>query len=332
MEIFNHHKRLFTTAFLLFGTLTLFVAILPALDNQNKNKPLPDAQPLTAQEQRGKAIYISNGCVACHTQQVRNVDMDKVWGERPGIAADYAGSERTSLFVNTATLMGTERTGPDLTNIGQRQPSQDWHLLHLYQPRSVVQQSIMPAYPWLFQEKENPSASDVVINIPEQWHSSKSKIVATQEALDIVAYLKSLKQVPLPDGNTAPDFLYKKDTEPGTAKSGSAALSGKSIYAANCQSCHQPNGEGLAGAFPALKGSSIVLNDNPETLVSIILKGYDAREEYGVMPAIGTNNNLSAAEISALINHERTSWGNNARKISEEEVQKIMDFIKSTKN
>ena len=96
----------------------------------------PNAEPLSEQAIKGKAIYIANGCVACHTQQVRNVDMDKVWGTRPSIAADYAGNNRTDFWRNTATLMGTERTGPDLTNIGNRQPSIDWNLVHLYNPEN----------------------------------------------------------------------------------------------------------------------------------------------------------------------------------------------------
>ena len=88
MELFDNHKILFRTAFLFFAGLTVLVAILPALNNQKNFAPLPNAEPLSADAVKGKAIYIANGCVACHTQQVRNVDMDKVWGERPSIAAD----------------------------------------------------------------------------------------------------------------------------------------------------------------------------------------------------------------------------------------------------
>jgi cytochrome c oxidase cbb3-type subunit 2 len=327
MEIFNNHKKLFKTAFLLFATLTLFVAIIPALQNQKNNKALPASEPLSEAALHGKAIFIENGCVACHTQQVRNVDMDKVWGSRPGIAADYADNKRMSALVNTATLMGTERTGPDLTNVGNRQPSLEWNLLHLYQPRAVVSKSIMPAYKWLFDVKENPGKDEVVVSVPEEFLKGvKGKVVATKDALDLVAYLQSLKQAPLPDGKQAPEFLYKK-SEKTTAKSGMTQLDGKAIYAANCQSCHQENGEGLKGAFPALKGSPVVLNDNPELLINIIMKGYDPREEYGIMPAIGNNNNLTAEEIAAIINHERSSWGNKARSVSTDEVSKIMGLI-----
>ena len=153
MEFFDNHKKLFRTALGLFVGLTIIVAIMPAINNQENNAPLPGYEPLSQEAYLGKKSFIANGCVACHTQQVRNVDMDNVWGSRPGIPADYAGISRTDFWTNTATLMGTERTGPDLTNIGSRQPSLAWNLLHLFQPRAVVEKSIMPAYPWLFEVK-----------------------------------------------------------------------------------------------------------------------------------------------------------------------------------
>lgn len=331
MEFFNNHKKLFRAAFLLFAGLTLMVAILPALSNQKNNAPLPNAIAMSEDAVKGKAIYIANGCVSCHTQQVRNVDMDKVWGERPSIAADYAGIHRTDFLRNTATLMGTERTGPDLTNIGNRQPSIDWNLVHLYNPRIVVKESIMPAYPWMFDVKEKPSKTDVIVNVPSEYlNGKKGKLVASKEALQLVAYLQSLKQTKLPDGSPAPEFLYKKTT----AKAGNGGQTqgpdGVALYTANCQSCHQSNGEGLKGAFPPLKGSSVVLDDNPELFVSIIMNGYNARvnEGFGIMPPIGTNNNLKPEEVTAIMNHERSSWGNNAKQLTVEEVKKIMDFVK----
>lgn len=332
MEFFNNHKNLFLTALALFLALTILMAVIPALHNQRNNAPLPGAQKLTAQELRGKSIYIANGCVACHTQQVRNVDMDKVWGSRPSIAADFAVDHRTDVWRNTATLMGTERTGPDLTNIGARQPSVDWQLLHLYQPRAVVKESIMPAYQWMFKYKAKPGKNDKVVNVPDQFmRGRKGKMVARQEALDLVAYLLSRKQVKLPDGTPPKEFLYKRvaKTVAGTA-GGTTELDGASLYTATCQACHQENGEGLKGAFPPLKGSAIVLDDNPETLVNIIMNGYEGRasEGYGPMPPIGTTNNLTAAEIAAIVNHEKTSWGNSSKKVTAEEIEKLMDAVK----
>ena len=78
MEYLNNHKKLFLTAFFLFIGLTLLVAIIPAKNNQNNNQPLPQSKELSAKEMQGKLVYIANGCVACHTQQVRNIKMDEL--------------------------------------------------------------------------------------------------------------------------------------------------------------------------------------------------------------------------------------------------------------
>lgn len=335
MELFDNHKKLFSTSALFFIGLTILVAILPAWRNQYNNAPLPNATPMSEDAIKGKEVFISNGCVACHTQQVRNIAMDKVWGERPSIAADYAGIHRQSIWVNTATLMGTERTGPDLTNIGLRQPSKEWNLVHLYNPRIVVKESVMPAYSWLFEIKEQPAKNDVVVNVPDAFlYGRKGKVVATAKALQLVAYLESLKQTKLPDGSPSPDFLYQQQVAASEAKTGTGAtvLNGESLYTANCQSCHQANGEGLPGAFPALKGSKVVLDDNAALMVNIIMNGYTGREKegFGPMPAVGTNNNLSSDEIAAIMNHEKTSWGNNAKTVTADEVKKLMDLAKAS--
>jgi len=332
MDFFNNYKILFRSALALFVGLTIVVAVLPAINNQNNNAPLPNAHQLTKDEVAGKHLYMANGCVACHTQQVRNLDMDKIWGKRPSIAADYAGITRTDFWRNTATLMGTERTGPDLTDIGNRQPSQAWNLLHLYQPRAVVENSIMPAYPWLFEEKDSVGKDDVEVVVPDKYSKGiKGKIVAKKEALQLVAYLQSLKQTPLPDGKTPLEFLYKKEKKVAKGEGEMADLpDGLTLYTNNCQTCHQANGEGLKGAFPPLKGSSIVLGDDLELFVNIIMLGYDARPEFAVMNAVGTDNNLTPEEVTAIINHEKTSWGNEAKTVTVEEVKKIMDFIALT--
>lgn len=329
MELFDNHKKLFSTAAIFFIALTILVAIIPALNNQKNNKPLPDAEPLSEQAIKGKAVYIANGCVGCHTQQVRNVDMDKIWGGRPGVAADYAANKRTDTWRNTATLMGTERTGPDLTNIGTRQPSVDWNLVHLYNPRIVVKESIMPAYPWMFTTKTNPAKGDVIVNVPTEYQKGKQgKVVANKDALYLVAYLQSLKQTKLTDGSTAPEFLYKREEKEQAGAAQKKTVDGAVLYATHCQSCHQANGEGLQGAFPPLKGSPVVLDDNAELMVNIIMNGYDARANYAVMPAVGTNANLTAEEVAAIMNHEKTSWGNNAKQINPEEVKKLIEFVK----
>lgn len=330
MELFDNHKKLFATATLFFIGLTILVAIIPAISNQNKNAVLPGSIALSADALKGKAVFVSNGCVACHTQQVRNIDMDKIWGQRPSVAADYAAIHRMDLWRNTATLMGTERTGPDLTDIGNRQPGKDWNLVHLFNPRIVVKESVMPAYPWLFTIKKEPAKEDVVVNVPPTFLAGrKGKVVAGKDALYLLAYLQSLKQTPLPQGTSAPQFLYKIE-KPNAAVAGGTApqADGKALYTANCQTCHQANGEGLPGAFPPLKGSAVVNGDDLGKYVGIIMKGYDAKAEYGVMPPVGTNMNFTEHEIAAIINYERNSWENKGKNVTPEDVKTILDFIK----
>lgn len=330
MEFFDNHKKLFGAAAAMFIGLTLLVAIIPALRNQENNSPLPKAAKLSPAAVKGKAIYMANGCVACHTQQVRTLDMDKTWGSRPSLAADYADIHRTDFWRNTATLMGTERTGPDLTDIGNRQPSKDWNLVHLYNPRAVVKESIMPAYPWLFTIKETPDKGDVVVNVPAEFMKGQTgKVVATKDALYLIAYLQSLKQTKLPDGTEAPPFLYKPEEKAVAGIAGvSAEPDGQKLYTQNCQSCHQADGMGLPGAFPPLKGSPIVDGDDLEKYVDIIMNGYDARAEFGVMSAVGTNLEFTEHEVAAIINFERSSWGNTGTKVTPEQIKTIMDGLK----
>lgn len=313
----RHQGILFGGALALFSALTVVVAIQPALTNEANNAPLPGSAPLGADALEGRHIFVAEGCVACHTQQVRGVEMDKPWG-RPSVAADYAAATRLDLWRNTATLMGTARIGPDLANVGNRQPSEAWHLMHLFQPRSVVAVSIMPAYPWLFEARMQPGADDVVVSVPDEFKPRRGVIVATPRARHLVAYLLALKQAPLPDGGLRSPAPAGGDS-PAAARTGA---DGATLYANNCQACHQPNGLGLKGAFPPLKDSPIVLADNPAVLLEIIMHGYSGRvsEGFAVMPPVGTMAGLDPAQVRAIANHARTSWGNRARLLSQEEV------------
>lgn len=170
---------------LLLAMLTLVV--LPYLQMSTEQVP-PDLEPYTDQEQRGRELYIANGCVYCHSQQPRDPsfapgDKDRGWG-RPAVPGDYANDQ--------PHLMGTMRTGPDLFNIGARQPSEDWHLLHLYNPRAVVEGSIMPPYRFMFRKVPSADDDERVLTIPEPFGPETGQVVATDDALALVAYLKSL--------------------------------------------------------------------------------------------------------------------------------------------
>ncbi|MCW8346806.1 MULTISPECIES: cbb3-type cytochrome c oxidase subunit II [Vibrio] len=102
------------------------------------------ALPLTAIEVAGRDIYISEGCHVCHTQMVRPLD--------PEIARNGRANKESDDIYEFPNLWGSKRTGPDLTNMG-RKYSDQWHTIHLINPRQVVPTSIMPSYPWLFEQK-----------------------------------------------------------------------------------------------------------------------------------------------------------------------------------
>ncbi len=337
MSLFNFHKdhkKLMLTAVTGFLTLSILIAVLPASQMQ-KVQPLPDQPVPTEMELEGLKHFIAEGCVACHTQQVRSIAMDEVWGSRPSMPSDYYYSkQRMDVWRQSPSLLGSERTGPDLTNIGLRQPGAAWHLLHLYNPRIVVSESIMPSYPWLFIEKDADKVTDEDVVVPvskEFFNKENKKIVASQEMLELVAYLQSLKQAPLP-GN-APKFIpakAKKSTVSSSSGAGnevaeSSGLDGEKLYMSTCAACHQANGKGLAGAFPPLAGSPIVNDKDPDLMIRIILQGYDARSDYGQMAAFA--GILSDEEIAAIASHERSSWGNDAPPLTAEDVKKIRDLV-----
>ncbi len=188
MSLHTDHRSLLAVAFGGFLVLSLIIAVLPAYEVEKA----PPGAGITQAEgavARGRALYLKEGCAVCHTQFVRDLPVDAPYG-RGSVAGDYA--------LEDPPLLGTQRTGPDLANVGQRQPSETWNLIHLYNPRAVVPTSVMPSYPWYFEEKPEPTPADVVVPVPDGYKPAGVTVVATEEALDLVRYLQSLKQTELP--------------------------------------------------------------------------------------------------------------------------------------
>jgi len=326
LSFHNNHKLLLATIGLSFLTLSTLIAIVPAHNVQENNPPLSTANKLTDAEIRGKMIYISEGCQACHTQQVRSNAIDQPWGERPSIPADFAGNTRMSFWRNTASVLGSERTGPDLTNIGNRQPGDLWHYLHLYNPRSVVPESIMPAYTWLFQEVNEAKAGQRKIRMPEGFAPSNgNEIITTQRGEDLVTYLISLKQAKVPAYLNVEFDAYEWQKVIGKDAQENAEevlrLDGAKLYTANCKVCHQDKGQGIPGAFPALAGSEYAEAKDPTLMISAVLFGLDRENEYGVMPSF--RHSLSDEEIAAILTFERNNWGNSAPEVTLEQVKEV---------
>ena len=186
MNLHTSHRLLVAFAFFGYAALTYLIAVGPAFEIQ-KTTPLAGMPALSPEAARGRALYLAEGCGFCHTQFVRDLPMDRPYG-RPSLAEDYA--------LESPPLLGTQRTGPDLANVAARQSSDAWHLLHLYNPRSVVPQSVMPGYPWYFEIKEKAEPGDVVVPVPGSFVPTPNRVVvARREAQDLVAYLLSLRQM-----------------------------------------------------------------------------------------------------------------------------------------
>ena len=188
--------KLASGAMVALGVATAALVVMPYLEVRDV-KPPPQLKAYTSAQLRGREVYIANGCVYCHSQQVRDPtftnDVDRGWGARATVPADYV--------YDRPHLLGTMRTGPDLINVGQRLPDEDWHLIHLYDPRSLVAWSIMPAYPYLFERKTpgEVQPGDRVVRIPGPRAPQGVTIVAKPEAIALADYLISLKrQYPVP--------------------------------------------------------------------------------------------------------------------------------------
>jgi cytochrome c oxidase cbb3-type subunit 2 len=180
----TNHRAIVAVAIIVFFVLTLVMAILPALREQTFSAPA-GVKPREGDEERGRQVFMREGCGFCHTQFVRDLPMDRPYG-RPSQPGDYA--------LENPPMLGTQRTGPDLSDVGTRQPSEVWHLIHLYDPRAVVPQSVMPAYRWYFIEKNQADPGDVIAPIPAGSAPSGKVIVAGPDAKALLRYLLSLKQ------------------------------------------------------------------------------------------------------------------------------------------
>ncbi|RDW14040.1 cbb3-type cytochrome c oxidase subunit II [Paracoccus thiocyanatus] len=190
----NRYLPLVLIALGILAFATLMLVIAPGVQIAQHAVP-KGLSPYSEQESRGREQYVSLGCVYCHSQQPRSPDqapdVERGWG-RPSVAGDYVFDQPHQL--------GTMRTGPDLLNVGVRLPSESWHLTHLYQPRAIFGWSIMPAYPYLFEEKPEAGPEDTVVVLPKGFGPESGVVVARQEALDLTAYLLALDRTyPVPE-------------------------------------------------------------------------------------------------------------------------------------
>ncbi len=172
-----------------FGGL---VEIVPQFFLSETSKPIAGLKPLTGLQLEGRDIYIREGCNVCHTQMVRPLRAEV---ERYGHYS-VAGES----VYNHPHLWGSKRTGPDLARVGARY-SDKWHKAHLYNPRNVVPNSNMPAFPWLFDAKLDGKYTAKkmealrLVGVPytdEDIAGAKASVEGVSEVDALVDYLQQL--------------------------------------------------------------------------------------------------------------------------------------------
>jgi len=168
------------------------VEILPLMTQKVVTEPIKGLKPLEPLQLAGRDIYIREGCNVCHSQMIRPLRSEV---ERYGHYT-VAGE----LVYNHPFLWGSKRTGPDLARVGGLY-SDDWHRAHLFDPRSVVPESNMPAFPWLF---ENAVDAEILptklralrmVGVPytdEQIATAADGLEGKSEADALLAYLQQL--------------------------------------------------------------------------------------------------------------------------------------------
>lgn len=179
--------------------LSLFVVIwgglaqiVPLFFQKSTTEPVAGLEPYTALQLAGRDIYIREGCVGCHSQMVRPFRAETERYGHYSVAGEF--------IYDRPFLWGSKRTGPDLHRVGGRY-SDDWHRVHLINPRDVVPESIMPAYPWLFsnelndeliQEKMRTLSTLGVPYRADQIDAAPTQLQAKTEMDAVIAYLQSL--------------------------------------------------------------------------------------------------------------------------------------------
>ncbi|HET9086841.1 MAG TPA: cbb3-type cytochrome c oxidase subunit I [Acidobacteriaceae bacterium] len=216
----------FTTAYAAtFGAGVLFfvisflaLGVYPAMSLKKRiqrSTPENAQLALTPAEQHGGKLYAIDGCAYCHSMQVRFTASDR-W--RFGLPTQAWETQE-----EFPQMWGTRRIGPDLAREFGKRPD-DWQLVHLYDPRYLVPDSVMPSYPWLFDGG------------PDR---------PTQNARDLVAYLKTLGRAQARLTPVSAPEMYVRPVATGT----SDLAEGRQVFLANCAGCHgvEANGKSIGG-------------------------------------------------------------------------------------
>ncbi|MCM2250874.1 MAG: cytochrome-c oxidase, cbb3-type subunit II [Ramlibacter sp.] len=140
------HERVETSNFLMIVLILLVIAvgglieIVPLFFQKTTTQPIEGVKPYTALQLAGRDVYLREGCYNCHSQMIRPFRAETLRYGHYSVAGEFV--------YDHPFQWGSKRTGPDLHRVGGRY-SDEWHRIHLNNPRDVVPESNMPAYPWL---------------------------------------------------------------------------------------------------------------------------------------------------------------------------------------
>ena len=192
------HEKIETKSWLMVVLILLVIAIgglveiVPLFFQRSTTQAIEGVKPLTVLQLAGRDIYLREGCYNCHSQMVRPLRAETLRYGPYSVAGEFV--------FDHPFQWGSKRTGPDLHRVGGRY-SDEWHRLHLNNPRNVVPESNMPAYPWL--EKATVAAGEMParmralrrVGVPysDEEISGAVEAVRGKTELDaLVAYLQSL--------------------------------------------------------------------------------------------------------------------------------------------
>ncbi len=200
-EIVEKNVGLMAVLIIIVISIAGLVQIVPLMSIEETTKPVEGLVPLNALQLEGRDIYIRDGCHVCHTQMIRPFRSETERYGHYSVAGEF--------IYDRPFLFGSKRTGPDLARVGGRY-SDDWHRVHLMNPRDVVPESNMPNFPWLAENILDGEltgrkmevlsqlanlTNGVEIYSEEDIKNAKQMVAGKTELDALVAYLQNLGTV-----------------------------------------------------------------------------------------------------------------------------------------
>jgi cytochrome c oxidase cbb3-type subunit II len=190
------HEKIETSNFLMIVLILLvllvggMVEIVPLFFQKSTTEPVKGLQPYTSLQLAGRDVYIREGCYNCHSQMIRPFRAETLRYGHYSVAGEFV--------YDHPFQWGSKRTGPDLHRVGGKYSDQ-WHATHLNNPRDLVPESNMPAYPWLLKNMVNGAAMPAsmkalrTVGVPytdEQIAKAPEEVAGKTEMEAVIAYLQ----------------------------------------------------------------------------------------------------------------------------------------------